>query len=354
MSLSISILGQSNSILKAGFFQKFLDADDTIEVTSAGRIGASPSLLGPYFAQGDFFKGSEFCIVDTCVIDFSLLSANAIDYYDVVRWVEWIGHSAKRANCEPVFVCIPVSDINASRTIISACISVCQKQDWYYLDVRDVIAAVVKSKNVDAKELYADGSHPAEFLSGVIATHLGNFLTKIRTAKTAKCKRTFAFTAYDRVPLKDQIAGTPAEYSSRLIAFSGVRLERGETYPIHIGSDSSIRGLMVNSAACKSVLSIEGDRTFHKNLRLKPYHPTNFEARLIPICRPIRDHQGMVRLSLTSQDVSMSDVTLHSSKDENNEGFIEVADLVVERGYDLVTYTTTRPADPASIKWVAD
>ena len=354
MSLSISILGQSNSILKAGFFQKCLDADVTIEVTSSGRIGASPSLLGPYFAQGDFFKGSEFCIVDTCVIDFSLLSANAIDYYDVVRWVEWIGHSAKRANCEPVFVCMPVSDINASRTIISACISVCQKQDWYYLDVRVVIAAVAKSQNVDAKELYADGSHPAEFLSGVIATHLGNFLTKIRTAETAKCKRTFAFTAYERVSLKDQIAGSPVEYSSRLIAFSGVRLERGETYPIHIGSDSSIRGLMVNSAACKSVLSIEGDRTFYKNLRLTPYHPTNFEARLIPICRPIRDHQGMVRLSLTSQDVSMSDVTFHSSKDGNDEGFIEVADLVVERGYDLVTYTTTRPADPASIRWMPD
>ncbi len=62
----------------------------------------------------------------------------------------------------------------------------------------------------------------------------------------------------------------------------------------------------------------------------------------------------MVRLSLTSQNVPMSDVTHHSSGDENDEGFIEVADLVVERGYDLVTYTTTRPADPASIKWMPD
>ena len=354
MSLSISILGQSNSILKAGFFQKFLDADDTIAVKSSGRIGASPSLLGPYFAQGDFFQGAEFCIVDTCVIDFSLLSANAIDYYDVVRWVEWIGHSAKRANCEPVFVCIPVSDINASRTIISACISVCQKQDWYYLDVRDIIAAVVKSRSVDAKELYADGSHPAEFLSGVIATHLGNFLAKIKTAESTACKRTFAFTAYERVPLKDQIRSAPVEYSSRLISFSGARLERGETYPVYIGSDSSIRGLMVNSAACKSVLSIEGDRTFYKNLRLKPYHPTNFEARLIPICKPIRDHQGVVKLSLADPDVPISDVTMHSSKDENNDGFVEVADLVVERGYDLITYATTRPADPASIRWMPD
>ncbi|MCC8977449.1 hypothetical protein [Bradyrhizobium acaciae] len=354
MSLNISILGQSNSILKAGFFQKFLDADDAIAVKSSGRIGASPSLLGPYFAQGDFFQGSEFCIVDTCVIDFSLLSANAIDYYDVVRWVEWIGHSAKRANCEPVFVCIPVSDVNASRTIISACISVCQKQDWYYLDVRDIIAAVAKSRNVDAKELYADGSHPAEFLSGEIAAHLGNFLTKIRSAETATCKRTFAFAAYERVPLKDQIQSAPVEYTSRLITFSGARLERGETYSIYVGSDASVRGLMVNSAACKSVLSIEGDRAFYKNLRLKPYHPTNFEARLIPICKPIRDHQGVVRLSLTNQDVRMSDVTMHSSSDGNNDGFIEAADLVVERGYDLITYTTTRPADPASIRWIPD
>ena len=62
----------------------------------------------------------------------------------------------------------------------------------------------------------------------------------------------------------------------------------------------------------------------------------------------------MVRLSLTNQDVSMSDVTLHSSKEENDDGFIEVADLVVERGYDLVTYTTTRPADPASIRGMPD
>ncbi|GKQ49704.1 hypothetical protein [Bradyrhizobium sp. Ce-3] len=354
MSMSISILGQSNSILKAGFFQKFLDADDTITVKSAGRIGASPSLLGPYFAQGDFFQGSEFCIVDPCVIDFSLLSANAIDYYDVLKWIEWIGHSAKRANCEPVFVCIPVSDINASRTVISACISVCQKNDWYYLDVRDIIATVAKSRNVDAKELYADGSHPAEFLSGVIATHLGNFLTKIRTAKTETCKRTFAFTAYERVSLREQIQSAPVDYSSRLIAFSGVRLARGERYPIYIGSDASIRGLMVNSAACKSVLTIEGDRTFHKNLRLKPYHPTNFEARLIPICKPIRDHQGGVTLSLTNQDVRISDVTMHSFKEDNDEGFIEAADLVVERGYDLITYAATRPADPASIRWMPD
>ncbi|MGF6313685.1 hypothetical protein ABIB82_007886, partial [Bradyrhizobium sp. i1.8.4] len=70
--------------------------------------------------------------------------------------------------------------------------------------------------------------------------------------------------------------------------------------------------------------------------------------------KPIRDHQGFVKLSLTNQDVRMSDVTLHSSKDENDEGFIEAADLVVERGYDLITYTTTRPADPASIRWMPD
>ncbi|MGE2813429.1 hypothetical protein, partial [Escherichia coli] len=86
----------------------------------------------------------------------------------------------------------------------------------------------------------------------------------------------------DRSNLLGCAAGAPVESSSRLISFSGVRLGRGETYPIYIGSDSSVRGLMVNSAACKSVLSIDGDRTFYKNLRLKPDHPTNFEARLIP------------------------------------------------------------------------
>jgi hypothetical protein len=345
MSVKVAVLGQSNSILKDGFFNKFLDKHQPIEVTAMGRIGASPSLLGPYFANESFFRGSEFCIIDMCVIDFSLLSGGAIGLYDISKWIEWIGHSAKMAGCEPIFVCIPVNPANHSELLISNCISLVERNEWFYLDVRECIRRLVERTGRTAGELYRDSSHPGPELSEAIADRLAQTIDEIRRTPMKAVSRTFPVSRFEVLNLQGLLSAVQVSYSSSLLGFKGVRLERGRAYQLTVGAITGVSGLMLNSAACKGILEIEGDRKFHKNLRLRPYHPTRFEARLVPLCKPLRDDGGILKFSLVDGPVKESDITFHSSTaDEDNLGFIEIADLVVERGYDLLTYSSRQPA----------
>jgi hypothetical protein len=345
MSVKIAILGQSNSILKDGFFNKFLDKHQPIEVTARGRVGASPSLLGPYFAKESFFRGAAFCIIDMCVIDFSLLAGGAISLYDILKWIEWVGHSAKRAGCEPIFVCIPVNPANRSELLISNCISLIERNEWFYLDARECIAHLAKRTGQPPGELYRDPSHPGPELSEAIADRLAQIIEEIRHTPMTPVSRIFPVSRFDILNLQGLVVAAQVSYSSSLLEFKGVRLERGNTYQLNVGGITGVSGLMVNSAACKGILEIEGDRKFYKNLRLHPYHPTHFEARLVPLCKPLRDDEGILKLSLVDSSVKESDVTFHSATtDEHDLGFVEIADIVVERGYDLLTYSSTRPA----------
>ncbi|WP_439922987.1 hypothetical protein [Nitrobacter sp. JJSN] len=345
MSTKVALLGQSNSILKDGFFNKFLEKHQPIEVTAMGRIGASPSLLGPYFAKESFFGGSEFCIIDMCVIDFSLLSGGAIGLYDISKWIEWVCHSAKRAGCEPIFVCIPVHPANHSELLISNCISLIERNEWFYLDVRGCIARLVERTGRTPGELYRDPSRPGPELSEAIADSLAQIIDEIRHTPMKAVSRTFPVSRFDVLNLQGLLSAAQANYLSSLLDFKGVRLERGKAYQLTVGGITGVSGLMLNSAACKGVLEINGDRKFYKNLRLRPYHPTRFEARLVPICKPLRDNGGLLKFSLVDSSIKESDITFHSAKtDEDNSGFVEIADIVVERGYDLLTYSSRRPA----------
>lgn len=352
MTTRTAILGQSNSVLKEGFFNKFLERHQPIEMVSMGRIGASASLIGPYFAGPSFFRNAEFCIVDMCVVDYSLLSAGAIGLYDIVKWIEWIGHSAKKSGCEPIFVCIPVSNIELSRNVISNCISVFERNEWFYLDVRDCIAHNLKGGTGTPEQLYKDSSHPGVELSELIADGIAQLIGEIRSMPMVALDRTFPITRFEVINLQERLEARQAYYKGSLLEFRGVRLERGKTYELKVGNISALSGMMVNSAACKGVVEIEGDRKFYKNLRLQPYNPTNFEARLVPICKPLRDGEGVIRFSVVNGSMAESDTTFHSlKKPEDDLGFVEVSDVVVERGYDLFTYRSTRPANGQVTRW---
>lgn len=352
MTTRIAILGQSNSILKEGFFNKFLDRHQPIEVVSMGRVGASPSLLGPYFAGSSFFRNAEFCIVDMCAIDFSLLSAGAIGLYDVVKWIEWIGHSAKRSGCEPIFVCIPVSNVEYSKNLISNCISVFERNEWFYLDVRDCITWLLKDGTRRPADLYKDPSHPGVELSELVADSLQELIDEIRAMPMIEVDRMFPITRFDVINLQDRLPAPFANYKTSLIEFRGVRLERGKTYELKVGSISALSGMMLNSAACKGVLELEGDRKFYKNLRLRAYHPTPFEMRLVPVCKPLRDGKGTIAFTVVDGTAVESDTTFHSVKaPEDDLGFVEASEIIVERGYDLLTYRSTRPANGQMTRW---
>jgi hypothetical protein len=343
MSTKIAVLGQSNSILGAGFFNKFLERHQPIEVVAAGRVGASPSIIGPYFARHSFFRGAEYCIVDMCAIDFSLVSGGTIGLYDVIRWLEWIGHSAKKAGCEPIFVCIPVSNIDAAKLLISTCISLFERNEWFYLDVRTCIRTLLQGSDRRAEDLYRDPSHPGVELAEFTADALAKLIEQIKETEMTVVDRVYPLIKFDVINLQERIKDHLVSYETSLIRFNGVRLERGKSYTIETGDITAVSGMMVNSAACKGVLSIHGDRAFHKNLRLRPYHPTQFEARLVPICKPLRDDNGRLTLSTAAGPVGESDVTFHSTQSLDDDlGYVEIADMIVERGYDLFTYSATR------------
>ncbi len=345
MELRCAILGQSNSIKRDGFLYAVLN-DPGIIVTRLGRLGASPSVIGPYFADDDFFATSDFCIIDLCVVDHSALAWSALDLYQIMQWVDWIGHKARKNGCQPIFVLIPPDDIASANPLLSVYHAIIRRNAYFYLDVRDLVAELAARDGATVASLYADGSHPGPQLSAIIGTTILAFLRGAARIAYRPVRVTFPLKTFRNVHLADD-AGRPGkvvEYRNSFMAMRGVRIEPGDCAVIRTGEIDALHGILVNAACCRSKVAIEGSSRVVKNLNLRPYGDSEFEARMLPVCTPLRDCNGMVSITLAAEEAIVGERSMEEmSQAVAGLRRVEIAALVVETGTRLVTYDAAWP-----------
>jgi hypothetical protein len=78
MTIKCAVVGQSNTLTLNGFF-KALNETENVEIVRTARLGASPSVIGPYYIDDDFFNGCDYCIIDFCVVDMTAISYKKAD-----------------------------------------------------------------------------------------------------------------------------------------------------------------------------------------------------------------------------------------------------------------------------------
>jgi hypothetical protein len=341
-----AIIGQSNSILRAGYFSKLLERS-SVKITKSGRLGGSSSVIGPYFGSDEFFADSEFCIIDLCVVDFASIWGG-VDYYHIMQWVDWIGHKARKNGCQPIFVLIPTDNFSVMAPLLAVYEAIIRQNRYFYIDMRIPIKKIIQDEGLQISTLYKDGSHPGERISTFLADALSAFFENAYRITYHKDEATYAFKEFEIFHLVNYVASDMevVEHSSSLLSFKGVRLRVGQRLTVPIGRLEKPHAIMVNSAACNSKVALEGSERLVKSLNLRPYSAASFEGRLVAICSPLKDRNHAITIEIAGDDEACQDRTLHEATeyDRSRTRLLEISDLLIEKGTRLLTYQRHVPA----------
>lgn len=338
-----AVIGQSNSILGSGYVAK-MNAISRHEMVSSGRVGNSTSVILPYFAYSpQFFCGAQYCIIDVCIVDCGELLGNLYDVAQMARYVNWIGHQCRSNGCEPIFILIPdvyMLDLDLTSLFFKVFNEAIYLNHYCYLDVRDVITVLSKRKSCLRRDFYSDNWHINEEVSDIISNAIDCFFNHAPIGEAHHVPFRFEMTQFDRIKPSD--ISIPLENrvrrESSLMQFDGVRLCPGQVITFQTGAISRVCGLMVNAANCYGKLRISGSDVVVKDLRLSTQRQGGFQARILHLKSNIFDKRGAITLAVDEQDEPTTENTAHVREQDPGFNFLEVGDMVVERGYGMSQY----------------
>jgi hypothetical protein len=306
-------------------------------------LGASPSVIGPYFLRDGFFADADYCLIDTCVVDFSVLQNETTDYYQIVKWIEWLGHKVRLSGCQPIFILIPLQHLALSNPpILRIYRSIINAFGYLFLDVRDVLAGLIEGGRIRIEDLYKDPAHMGPELCQEVAEVLGRFFSAADPFLYRRMEVTCAIKEFEVINVGDVCASPQSsrvERSNSFLQFSGLVVEQDSVFIAEVDRVRQLHAVMVNAAKSNARLAIMGDVRVVKSFNLIPYSPVDFEARLIPIRSPLQDQRGTIGFSMAGTDEPCSETTMQESAAVDSEGrCVEVSDLVLERDTKVVSY----------------
>jgi hypothetical protein len=347
---SFVALGQSNSILRTGFLNAIKERGLARFLRSA-MIGASPSVIGPYFMDDVFFEGADYCLVDTCVVDFSVLTNNTADLYQIIQWIEWIGHKCRINNCQPIFVLLPVqTQVFNDHPLMSVYMAVINASRYLYLDVRDLIFSEIGNDTSRVGSLFTDPAHIGPMLIDRIAAAICSFLAFENDTVSVPRSVTCSNREFSVLKLTEQSTGFEhINYKNSLVSFSGIRISKNDRLDLHIGRYLKVHAIYLNAAKSRAKLLISGDVEVVKNFNLRPYSKVEFEARIVPIRTSVQDRNGHLRIGLAPANSVCDEGTMQEHSEFEGPEFIEIDGILVETGMHVAKYMTMIPSGPWDI-----
>ena len=313
----------------------------SVSVERMGRIGASPSILAPFFMTEGFLAGCEYCLLDFCVVDAAGIEDGTYSTERSLVWAEWACHQARRYGCEPILVIIPrAHEIGELAPLVRLYREMAGRLRCHFLDAGAVAGRLL---GAGGASLYADAAHPGEALSRAMAGILERFMLERRADRRRERVRA-EVRRVERLSVVDLAGDAPVIVRpDSLLSFRGVDVMRGAPLRLRTGAFGGLIGVLVNAAACTHDGVFAGSRRVVKRLTLRPYSRTEFEARLVPFGVRLGDGDGWLEVSASPAGERWEDDTMQAVAGGIMPYRMEIADLLVERGVERVTYEAGVP-----------
>jgi hypothetical protein len=334
MSHRVAIIGQSNSILLHGYATQ-LGRHAEVEIGHMGRLGASPSILLPFFGTPDFFAGHDFCIIDTAVMDQGFLWEGAVDPYSISLWLAAGIQAARVAGCQPILLFIPhqaaVPD-PAGRPHVpflqQLYRAVALHNGAICFDLTDYLAELARSSPRRFAAAYVDSNHLSRAKSKEVAERLVSLMDKARPrllSRPAKPDLTF-----DRIAVAEHVdRGRRVARSSALLArdFAIIDADRpGIELPV--GRANRVHGLLINRVRSGGRLAIEGAGRVIREIGTPPEPPLKLVGQLAVLQGRVGALGDVVSLTMAKPDEPVTETSWHEVPSDTFRA--EISDLLVE------------------------
>jgi hypothetical protein len=340
MAHHIAVIGQSNAILAHGFVHQ-LAARAEIELGNVARLGASPSVIVPLFGGIDFFRGHDFAIFDTAIVDQNFLWSDAVDLYSIGRWLEQGIIAAQAAGCVPILLSIPHIAMlpGAGEPIWAPPLqqlyrSVAARNGASCFDLYDAAARRILRDPANRDVLYADPDHLTERFVGEIVDHLLGFMNAYRDAAPASRAMRKAHIRFDPVSLATAPGARITHLASTLLADDFAEMREGEELVLPVGATPRIAAVLIDRASSEGVLALGGNITVTKQIGTSPDSAHSFVAQAVPILTELHDSIGTVSLKAAAPDTPLTEKSWHPR--EAARSSVRIARLLVERTPEII------------------
>jgi hypothetical protein len=358
MNKRVAVIGQSNAILGHGFVHQ-LGRQPGVELGNMARLGASPSILLPFFATRDFFAGHDLAIFDIAIVDQGFLWAGAVDPYSIVRWIEHGIAHAHAAGCLPVLLAIPhraviPAEAGAPVPMLQQLYrSVARKHGALCFDLFDEIVRRSGGDGAALDAIYSDHDHLSEAFSTEVAERIVGMAERIPAEGIERQPRLGFLPVYDRIALSSAEGARAERLESTLLASDFAVLETGETLTVETGAVERVAGVLLDRAGSDGKLRLIGRETAVKAVGTEAESELPFVAQLVPLLGDLLDRDGSITIEAAEADAAVTEPSWQ--RKDGGDGKLRLSELLVERRAQLLNFD--RPLLPPELRgtdWFAD
>lgn len=353
----VAIIGQSNAILQTGFVAHLMQRPE-IEIGHMGRLGATPSVLLPFYAGAEWLAGHDVCIIDVAVMDQVFLWADAIDPVSIGQYVAYAIQTIHAAGCLPLLLVIPhqaalpdPAGPPAIPFLHQIYRAVAAQNDALLLDLTAGLDALRRRQPAPAEAAYSDPNHLSDAVSRGVAARIVALIGEAARAPLDRRAVSVAIPNFVRVSLAELCpdAGSVHRASSLHQGCFAV-IEPGDRLVLPTGRFDRLHGLLVNRAQSAGKLAIGGSRTVVKALGTRSERDLPLVAQLCPILTPLRDRDGTLVLSVADGDAPVTEPSWNPL--DAQSGRIEIGEILIQRGWRALDFAApVLPPSLATAEW---
>jgi hypothetical protein len=348
----IAIIGQSNSILQTGFVAHLMQRPE-IEIGHMGRIGASPSVILPFFAAPEWLAGHDVCILDIAIMDHVFFWSEAIDLVSISQYVAYAIQMIHAAGCLPLLLIIPHQSalpyahgggkIPILHQIYHA---VAAQNDAMVLDLTDGLDGLGTHSPALLDAAYSDPNHLSDSVSRGVAARIVSLIDEAMRTPLERRRVSVAFPNFERLGLMGLCPDAPSVmHTTSLLHGHFTFINPGDRLVVPTGPFDRLHAILVNRAQSGAKLAIEGSSTIVKAFGTKNERDTPLVAQLCSVITPVADRDGNLVLSLADPDTPVSEQSCNPL--DEHSGHVEISEILIHRGWRSLDFTV--PILPPSL-----
>ncbi|TCU14708.1 hypothetical protein [Rhizobium sullae] len=329
--LRICLIGTSNSVYKDGYAGAIRD-DKRVSSFTKFSMGASPSIIIPYFGSELDFSTFDFVIFETAINDRNYYKYGSIRKDQIRNFVEWGVSAAAKAGCHVALLVMPSRKAMNAPTISGTIYQrIAAETGATLLNGFDFVRTYAAALETQIDELFIDDFH----IQKQIANRVGRVLIdKMVADRASKIKAPTSHGKYYRLHALHLQTPAVLRTTSLISEYFFILNNQSQEIQCSIPASDSIVGVTYNAAKSSGKLVISSSEAkCIKSLTTK-YFGIDKELLLIacPLTNEVRPGaDGLIRISLGGANDHPTEQSRFEKQTamRHDHGALEIACLIM-------------------------
>lgn len=248
------LVGTSNSIFKDGYRAEF-ESNSAVTRFKYHGMGASSSIILPYFLADEKLGDYDFLIMETSINDVQQYTKGVVSADQIRENLRWACAKAVSAGCKPIMMIMPTLGGVRKRNVADVIHrQVAAEFQAGYIDGYDFVRTANLLKPQKLADFFKDHSH----LKPAIGRIVGKLaIAKMKSLEGAKMRQVPLGHDFQTI-LVSQLTTQYQLRTNSLMSIPCHRLSEGDTLTVDIGVGNCLSGLTMNLVESWGYLNIKG------------------------------------------------------------------------------------------------